>query len=278
MTIVGTYGYMPPEQFGERTVPASDLYSLGATLITLVTGTHPAELPQQDLRIQFEQAANLSPAFADWLRWMTEPSLNKRLTSAQEALEALENEQQRNSTVVGVSKPFGSRVSLTKNADSLEILTRSIRVGIYPQSSIITFLLIYWPVIVMSFFSTKYFSVMAIPVWTCILIILILTQFKRTRLHIDRQQISVTNEFLGFKWKRLRPARRQDISALNLSRRVKKLFGSTVAIQHVIIFWVGTKKIEIGSDGRLTEPEIDWLALELSDWLGMPITRNSFVE
>ncbi len=107
---------MPPEQFGERTVPASDLYSLGATLITLATGTHPADLPQTDLVIKFEQAANLSPAFADWLRWMTEPSLNKRLTSAQEALKALENEQQRPSSTVGVRKPFGSKVTLTKNA------------------------------------------------------------------------------------------------------------------------------------------------------------------
>ncbi|MHC5829679.1 MAG: serine/threonine protein kinase, partial [Nostoc sp.] len=47
-TVVGTYGYMPPEQFGGRTVAASDLYSLGATLIYLVTGTYPADLPQKD--------------------------------------------------------------------------------------------------------------------------------------------------------------------------------------------------------------------------------------
>lgn len=46
-TVVGTYGYMPPEQFGGRTVTASDLYSLGATLIYLVTGTHPADLPKK---------------------------------------------------------------------------------------------------------------------------------------------------------------------------------------------------------------------------------------
>lgn len=48
ITVVGTYGYMPPEQFGGRTVPASDIYSLGATLIGLLTGTHPADLPQKD--------------------------------------------------------------------------------------------------------------------------------------------------------------------------------------------------------------------------------------
>ena len=62
-TVVGTYGYMPPEQFGGRTVPASDLYSLGATLIYLVTGTHPADLPQKDFRIQFEHLTKLSPSF-----------------------------------------------------------------------------------------------------------------------------------------------------------------------------------------------------------------------
>jgi serine/threonine protein kinase len=41
-TVVGTYGYMPPEQFGGRTVAASDLYSLGATLIYLMTGKSPS--------------------------------------------------------------------------------------------------------------------------------------------------------------------------------------------------------------------------------------------
>jgi serine/threonine protein kinase len=48
VTVVGTYGYMPPEQFGGRGVPASDLYSLGATLIYLATGRHPADLSQMD--------------------------------------------------------------------------------------------------------------------------------------------------------------------------------------------------------------------------------------
>jgi serine/threonine protein kinase len=34
-TIVGTYGYMPPEQFGGITTPSSDIYALGVTLIYL---------------------------------------------------------------------------------------------------------------------------------------------------------------------------------------------------------------------------------------------------
>jgi serine/threonine protein kinase len=45
---------MPQEQFGGITVPASDLYSLGATLIYLVNDSHPADLPEKDFRIKFE--------------------------------------------------------------------------------------------------------------------------------------------------------------------------------------------------------------------------------
>lgn len=51
--VMGTYGYVPPEQFNGRAIPASDLYSLGATLIYLVTGQHPTDLPQTDLRLEF---------------------------------------------------------------------------------------------------------------------------------------------------------------------------------------------------------------------------------
>ena len=47
---------MAQEQFGGRAVPASDLYSLGATLIYLVTGSHPADLLDDDMVIEFEKS------------------------------------------------------------------------------------------------------------------------------------------------------------------------------------------------------------------------------
>jgi serine/threonine protein kinase len=287
---VGTYGYMPPEQFGDRTVPASDLYSLGATLITLATGTHPADLPQTDLAIKFEQAANLSPVFADWLRWMTEPSLNKRLTSALEALKALENEQQRSSSTVGVKKPSGSQVTLTKNAYSLEIITRSIRVGIRRLPSgqeyflLLAFATFISPalrrILEEIFGNLAYLlTILSLAIW--VLFPYLWDRFKRVRLHIDREQLYLRNEIFGFKWKLLRPTRRQDILLLNRTTKVAKLpfvKQVTINVNPGIILWVGTKKIEIGGDGRLTEPEIDWLAQELSDYLGMPITKEIVFE
>jgi len=95
ITVVGTYGYMPPEQYGGRATPASDLYSLGATLICLATGRHPADLPQADMRIQFKSSATLNEAMTDWLEWLTEPALDRRLQSAQEALQVLQDGKAR---------------------------------------------------------------------------------------------------------------------------------------------------------------------------------------
>lgn len=37
-TVIGTYGYMAPEQFGGKAVAASDAYGLGATLLALISG------------------------------------------------------------------------------------------------------------------------------------------------------------------------------------------------------------------------------------------------
>ncbi|MBN3896568.1 MAG: serine/threonine protein kinase [Nostoc sp. NOS(2021)] len=90
-TVVGTYGYAPMEQFGGRAVAASDLYALGATLIHLLTGTSPADLPQQDLRLQFTDRVNLSPSFVSWLQKLIEPAPEQRFSSASQALNALKS-------------------------------------------------------------------------------------------------------------------------------------------------------------------------------------------
>ncbi len=89
ITIVGTYGYMPPEQFGGRTVAASDLYALGATLVHALTGRSPTDLPQRNLQLQFERVVSLSPGFTQWLHRLLDPSLDSRLSSAHQSLSTL---------------------------------------------------------------------------------------------------------------------------------------------------------------------------------------------
>jgi serine/threonine protein kinase len=123
ITIVGTYGYMPPEQFGGKAFPASDLYGLGATLIYLMTGTEPSNLPQEDLQIKFEEIANISPEFTAWLKLITHPSLKERFESTAKALLALESENllSSKSEPLVIKKPSGSNIFLRADEDSLQI-------------------------------------------------------------------------------------------------------------------------------------------------------------
>lgn len=88
-TVVGTYGYMPFEQFGGQCVCASDLYSLGATLIYLLTGQHPADLPQVNGKIEFKTLVELDWRFHQWLQRTIAPAVSQRFSTAQEALDKL---------------------------------------------------------------------------------------------------------------------------------------------------------------------------------------------
>ncbi|AKG19986.1 protein kinase domain-containing protein [Calothrix sp. 336/3] len=92
-TVVGTYGYMAPEQFRGQAVPATDLYGLGATILFLLTHRSPADLPMERLKIDFRHHVQISDEFADWLEKMLEPDMEERFSSAVEALAALSGKQ-----------------------------------------------------------------------------------------------------------------------------------------------------------------------------------------
>jgi serine/threonine protein kinase len=90
-TFIGTLGYVPQEQFCGNVQPASDLYSLGATLLFLLTKRSPDELPVRRMKIDFRRYVQVLPEFGDWLEKMLEPAIEDRFQSAKDALEALQN-------------------------------------------------------------------------------------------------------------------------------------------------------------------------------------------
>ena len=280
ITVVGTYGYMPPEQFGGRAVPASDIYSLGATLIYLVTGLHPTELPQKDFCIQFQQVANINPALADWLQWMTEPSLDKRLNSPSKALQALEKPRIRKKAKLSVRKPRNSEVELTKTDDFIEILIppRGLSFGAIALISLLIPLSVWGLVLWASFKSyniipPELFDLCAIAITFLILIKSILFIFREFRLRIDDDKVRFTNEIFGFQWHRFRPASRHNISKLEMTKEFggdeQEFYGGYLPIELVIL--AGKQKYKLNWQVRLNNLEIKWLARELSDWLELPI-------
>lgn len=92
--VLGTPGFMPPEQASGRPVYASDLYSMGLTAIYLLTG----KLPQQfetdektDEMLWQRHALNVSPSLAAVLNKATQYHPRDRYTTAMKMLDALQS-------------------------------------------------------------------------------------------------------------------------------------------------------------------------------------------
>ncbi len=93
-TVVGTMGYMAPEQFQGRAQPATDVYAVGATAVAALTGCEPETLPHQGLRLDVRTAlqGRVSPALVASLEHMMEPDPDRRATSLASALDAVRSQ------------------------------------------------------------------------------------------------------------------------------------------------------------------------------------------
>lgn len=89
-TIVGTFGYMPLEQYEGRAEPASDLFGLGMSLIFALSGKEPMQMPKKNLKADFRPFVSISPRLAHILDRLIEPALEHRYRSAQDLKQDLE--------------------------------------------------------------------------------------------------------------------------------------------------------------------------------------------
>ena len=286
ITVVGTYGYMPPEQFGGRAVPASDIYSLGATLIYLATGSHPADLPQRDLKIQFEPAAKISKELILWLKWMTEPSLERRLATAKDALSALgkpEQGQLENFDRTVIRRPGSSEILLTKSADYLEIIVP----GCAHKNPIepLTHSYFYIPLksnLIHHIFMYTYLCGLgmaavlhSIPLWLfsgglslihSVILELEPLVYSQLRLIIIAQKITIEySEFRRLKGKKVKTFK----APIHHINKLELVAHNLARDPHQLIIWKGKRKC--WRLNHLTAVELDLVASELSQQLGLPI-------
>lgn len=89
-TIVGTFGYMAPEQLHGQATPATDIYGLGATIVALAGKVEPEDVPRKGLRMDLQtHLADRDPALVGVLQSMTQPDPDERPQSAREVIELL---------------------------------------------------------------------------------------------------------------------------------------------------------------------------------------------
>ncbi len=89
-TIVGTYGYMAPEQLHGQVTAATDIYALGATIVALAGGIEPEDVPRKGLRMDLDRhLPALDPGFRAALSAMTDPDPDRRPQRARDVVALL---------------------------------------------------------------------------------------------------------------------------------------------------------------------------------------------
>jgi eukaryotic-like serine/threonine-protein kinase len=126
-TVVGTYGYMAPEQFRGQAYLSTDLYGLGTTLLYLLTGTDPAVLPQKKLKIDFSKFVSLPTEFANWIGRLLEPEPNRRFRTAELALAVLAGRS--NLPALPTQQPPGSKIRIDLSEGCLLIKIPSVKLS-----------------------------------------------------------------------------------------------------------------------------------------------------
>ena len=111
----GTPGFIPPEQAIAPST-ATDLYSLGVTIICLLTGKHALALqqlvtPDNPYKLKFKPLiSHLNPQFIRWLDKMVQPKLRDRFKNAELALKALEPLELNLAANTELTNPFSNLV------------------------------------------------------------------------------------------------------------------------------------------------------------------------
>jgi len=295
ITVVGTYGYMAPEQFGGRTSPATDLYGLGTTLIHLATGCHPADIPQRRLKLQFEPLTQVEESFKQWLGRLVEPDLEERFTSAAAALESLKSSAVPKEppewavvkvTPEAIAQPAHSQIqrSVSEHHLTFEFPAKAPKASPPPASRL-------WKATPVALVAGLVIMLISPPIAISASLVWlggvgIETGIQRLRhwFKIKRSKSStLPNNFLKVTRHqltlRLYAGDRLTTSlSLPLSSITGLKYRDSQEHFHALII-EADQRYEFGRDGIVSASELRWIAAELSQWLNLPLrhTRDYLV-
>ena len=270
-TIVGTYGYMAPEQFRGQAVLSTDLYGLGTTLLFILTGKSPADLPQRQLKIKFRPYLHTSKHFADWLEKMLEPVIEERFPSAKAALSVLQGEEKLAS--YSTQKPLQPKhtpIKLTKTEELLVVDIPPVWFRSKPSQyfglATVTLNSLTWPIwsdIFLGYLNYTFpFGLFWILLGSWGLGSLIgypLSVTSRTKLEIDLENFKIQKWCGGLLYKY--QGRTEEIKQVKLSSMALPLYGKKIVLD------LPNKWQSYSIGNFLTEPEKEWLLWEIRNFI-----------
>jgi serine/threonine protein kinase len=273
-TVVGTCGYAPLEQFWGRAVPASDLYALGATLIHLLTGIAPADLPQRNSRIQFAEVVKLSPFFTAWLEKLTETALEKRFGSAQEAIEAIQTRRMAPSHPTRrMERPDRTEIVIHRAGEKLHVHIPSYwdvnRIKPGAKDCLI------YPVVILIW--SAMVAISNLQLWWVFLLALAVNYLIAFTANVRIDLVS-EGDRLFIKYESLKTAWRHEVKVSEVVgvflEKSNGRYKVSLSLQPIVSssdrFNRLQKHFKRGSytvQRDLTEPESRWLIQEIQDWL-----------
>ncbi|MFB2876096.1 serine/threonine protein kinase [Floridanema aerugineum] len=292
-TVVGTAGYAPLEQFWGRAVPASDLYSFGATLIHILTGVMPADLPQKNLKIQFRDRISINSNFVYWIEALTAPDLSQRYQTAQAALTDLKANRYLNAPLQKISLFPESKIQLWQSPTQLKVEIPGRGFGIFLDAIALVLKLI---LAGSSFFSllvvflllgsslAVILSAIIINYLNFSLAFVLVTMLFFTFMIMEKFSSSLSKElFKLLSHFRFRKVRVSDYCIFGDRKNFvleQKLWGWTYWRHHIetaqvkqvkLIKYQGitleTKFLKYGFGQDLNETERQWLSQQMQDWI-----------
>jgi eukaryotic-like serine/threonine-protein kinase len=273
-TIVGTYGYMAPEQMRGQALLATDLYGLGTTLLYLRLGQHPSELPIKNLKIDFRNQAKFSPNFSNWLDELIEPIPEDRYDKASVALEYLQNIEK-----VIIQRPKNPFAKLLQEGDTIKVIIPPI--GLKTKSSRKAFFSIVSLVLSVVFLHLLVFE-FSLPraLEFSILIEFLLLFFlispvaeyvylitNQQELVINPKEITKAIDVIGWRY---------DIKIIPMSiiRSISHRKAGVFLLSHGVFIKVNNNPSSHAFGKYLDYPEQYWLSEEIARWHEKTILNN----
>lgn len=275
-TVVGSYGYMPFEQFGGQCVSASDLYSVGATLVYLLTGQHPADLPQVNGQLEFSGLVDLDWKFHQWLKQMIAPAVSQRFGSTQEALIKLQAIDLSPEALHPVLSSKNRTATLEETSDGLIFTIEGYKLN-ETSSAIASWIVILYLVITAIAYSFFIQLTGIINIWSVILFIMsgfLVMWYFNYRKNIYRKfvaTLTIDQKELKFKFNLYRFFCRESFK-INDIRTIYKIeqIMDRKSRTATLTLWNGIRQHSLS----LTQEEAAWIGGYLSEWLGVPFEQR----